>query len=253
MRLGEQVAIVTGAARGIGREIALRLAQEGAHVVIADINQEGATDTSRAVEEKGRQSLVVRADVSKSVEVDRLVELTLENFERIDILVNNAGIWQGVPNGLPVAAISEEDWDRMMAVNLKSVFLCSQAVTRVMKLQRSGNVVSIASLAGKLGGVVSGANYAVSKAGVICLTKCLAKECAPYGIRVNAIAPGQIDTPMTEMVFQYRSREDIEASIPLQRLGRPEDIAKAVVFLVSDEAAYLTGEILDVNGGTFMD
>jgi 3-oxoacyl-[acyl-carrier protein] reductase len=253
MRLAEQVAIVTGAAGAIGRAIATRLAREGAHVAIADVNQEGANDTSRAVKAEGGRSLVVRTDVSKSAEVDRLIELTMENFARIDILINNAGIWQGVPPGLPVAAINEEDWDRMMAVNLKSVFLCSQAVTRIMKAQRSGNVVNIASLSGKLGGVVSGANYAVSKAGVICLTKCLARECAPYGIRVNAIAPGQIDTPMTEVVFQYRSREDIEASIPLGRLGHPEDIAKAVVFLTSDEAAYLTGEILDVNGGSFMD
>lgn len=253
MRIDGQVAIVTGAARGIGRGIASRLTQEGAHVVIADIDLEGAQKTASVVEAKGRRALTIRTDVSKSVDIDHLVNLTLESFGRIDILINNAGVFQGVPDGQPVAAISEEDWDRVMAVNLKGVFLCSKAVTRVMKIQRSGNVVNIASLAGKLGGTVSGANYAVSKAGVICLTKCLAKECAPYGIRVNAIAPGQIESPMTEMVFQYRPRENIEAVIPLHRLGRPEDIAKAVVFLVSDEADYLTGEILDVNGGMFMD
>lgn len=253
MRLNEQIAIVTGAGQGIGREIALRLAQEGSHIVIADINLEGATETAGDIEEIGQRALAVRTDVSNSADVDHLVNLTLENFGRIDILINNAGLFQAVPMGLPIASLSEEDWDRMMAVNLKGVFLCSKAITHVMKHQQSGKVVNMASLAGKLGGVVSGANYAVSKAGVICLTICLARECGPYGIRVNAVAPGQIDSPMTDVVLQYRSRQEIEASIPLGRLGRADDIAKAVVFLVSDEADYLTGEILDVNGGIFMD
>lgn len=253
MRLNEQVAIVTGAGRGIGREIALRLAQEGAHIVIADVNLDEANEVARVVETKGRQVLTIRTDVSYAADVDNLVRITLDRFETIDILVNNAGIFQAVPIGQPVSGVSETEWDRMMAVNLKGVFLCSKAVTQVMKQRKSGKVVNIASLAGKLGGIVSGANYAVSKAGVICLTMCLAKECGPYGVRVNAITPGQIDSPMTDVVLQYRTRAEVEASIPLRRLGQPEDIAKAVVFLVSDEADYLTGEILDVNGGMFMD
>lgn len=253
-RLSGRVALVTGCGRGIGRAIALRLASEGADVVCNDLDAASAAAVADEVERLGSRSLVAPVDVSSREQVETCVARALERFGVVDVLVNNAGIYRLAPEGKgPVEAETEESWDRVLAVNLKGVLFCSQAVLPSMKARRLGRIVNIGSLAGKLGGVASVASYAVSKAGVLCLTKILAKEGAPYGITANAVAPGQIDTEMTAEVARRWPREQMERAIPLGRLGTAEDVAAAAAFLASDDAAYLTGEVLDVNGGLLMD
>ncbi|MEM2935765.1 MAG: SDR family NAD(P)-dependent oxidoreductase [Candidatus Bathyarchaeia archaeon] len=248
MRLDSKVAIVTGAGRGIGRAIALALAREGADVVVNDVDLQSAEATANEVRAMGRRALSIVADVSNRKEVTKMVETTIKAFGKIDILINNAGIFSSIP----LEDITEENWDRMMRINLKSVFLCSQAVMSLMKRQRSGKIVNIASLAGKVGGIVAGADYAASKAGVICLTKSLAKQLAPYGINVNAVAPAWIETGMMKD-WPKETRDSILRQIPLGRFGKPEEVAETVVFLVSDEAGFVTGATIDINGGILMD
>lgn len=243
MKLTGRVAVVTGGGRGIGKATSLALAKEGCHVVIGDVDQRLAEEIVREIEGLGGQALPVKCDVSDRSEVSEMVRATLEKFRTLDILVNNAGtIWVGKTEDMP-----EEEWDRVLDVNLKGVFLCSQAVIKPMKKQRWGRIISIASSAGKMGGVIAGINYSVSKAGVILFTISLAKELAPYGINVNAVAPGFVDTALIESF-----PKSIVEKIPLGRLGRPEEIARTVVFLAKD-GDYITGEIIDVNGGMLMD
>lgn len=248
MKLKSRVAVVTGAGRGIGRAIATALAREGADIVANDIDLQTAEETVEKIKAMGRRALAIKADVSNKREVNNIVKKTLEAFRKIDILINNAGVFSSTP----VENMTEQEWTRIIDVNLRGVFLCSQAVIKPMKAQRSGKIVNLASLAGKVGGVFAGAGYAASKAGVICLTKSFAKQLAPYGINVNAIAPGVIETDMTRD-WPEEVKESFLKQIPLGRFGRPEDIAEAVVFLVSDAANYITGEIMDVNGGYLMD
>jgi len=248
MRLDGKVAIVTGAGRGIGRAIVLALAREGADVVVNDVNSRSAEATANEVKAVGRRALPVKADVSVREEVIKVVETAIKAFGKIDILVNNAGIFSSIP----LEDITEENWDKMMKINLKSVFLCSQAVMKPMKRQRSGKIVNIASMAGKVGGIVAGADYAASKAGVMCLTKSLAKQLAPYGINVNAVAPAWIETDMMKD-WPRETKESILKQIPLGRFGKPEEVAEAVVFLVSDGAGFITGATIDINGGILMD
>jgi 3-oxoacyl-[acyl-carrier protein] reductase len=248
MSLKDRVAIVTGAGQGLGRAIALGLANKGSDVAVCDIKLAEADDVVKEIAAMGRKSFSLQVDVSNSADVRKMVDRVLAEFGKIDILVNNAGICR-------VASIeetTEEDWDRVMAVNLKGVFLCSKMVMGVMKKQRSGRIINMGSLAGKVGGVATGANYAASKAGVMCFTKSLAKELAPYGVTVNAIAPGVIGTQMTEGISQGDWSNYLKV-IPLGAIGVPDDVANAVLFLVSDEARYITGETMDVNGGMFMD
>jgi len=244
----DRVSIVTGGGMGLGKAIGLALAKKGSDVAICDINLESARNVSEEIASMGRKAIALRVDVSKSSEVKMMVDRVLEEFGRIDILINNAGICQVSS----IEELTEEDWDRVMAVNLKSVFLCSKAVMGIMKKQRSGRIVNMGSLAGKVGGVITAANYSVSKAGVICFTKALAKELAPFGITVNAVAPGVIETQMTREISKGNWDTYLK-TIPLGWIGAPEDVANAVAFLVSDEARYITGEILDVNGGMLMD
>lgn len=246
--LQNKIAIVTGAARGLGRAISLELAGRGADIVVCDVNLEGTKAVAQEVRSLGRRTLSLKVDVSKASEVSRMVERVMKEFGRIDILVNNAGICQVAP----IEELTEEDWNKVMAVNLKGVFLCSKAVMGIMKKQRSGRIVNMGSVAGKLGGISTAANYSVSKAGVICFTKALAREMAPYGITVNAVAPGVITTDMTLGITKGDFSNYVR-NIPLGTIGSPEDIAYAVAFLASDEARYITGEILDVNGGQLMD
>lgn len=248
MRLRGKVAIVTGAGRGIGLGIARALAREGARVAICDIRPEFLDEALTGFEDPGSQALAFQMDVTRRDQIQRVVDGVISRWGAIHILVNNAGIYEV----LPFEEISEVQWDRLMAVNLKGAFLCCQAVVPHMKRQGSGRVVNIASSAGKTGGLLAGAHYSVSKAGLICLAKQLARELGPHGITVNAIAPGRIDTPMIHKV----SAEENEAFVrktPLGRLGTPADVADAAVFLASDEASFITGEILDVNGGLLID
>ncbi|QNB46947.1 glucose 1-dehydrogenase [Thermanaerosceptrum fracticalcis] len=238
----DKVAVVTGGARGIGAATALACAREGAHVVVADLNYEGAAAVASQIEGMGRIGLAIQADVSKSEDLAKIVDLTLDKFARIDVLINNAGICQRVS----VADLTEADWDRMLNINLKSAFFLTQKVLTVMKKQKSGKIINLASQAGETGGQFVGANYAVSKAGMINLTKSLAKDAGPYGINVNAVAPGFIDTEMTKDFGV-----DVNA-IPLRRLGTAEDVADVIVFLASDLSRYITGSTIDINGGTTM-
>ena len=248
MRLKDKVAVVTGGGGGLGRSICLALGREGSSVVVSDIDVQSAKKVAREIKEIGSEALAIRTDVVSDKEVNALMEVAAKHFGRVDILVNNAGIcWVG-----KVEEMSEQEWDRVIAVNLKGTFLCSKAVIKFMKGRGWGRIVNMASAAGKTGGLLVGANYSVSKAGVICFTKSLAKELAPYGITVNAVAPGLIDTDMTRS-FPEEAVASTLKSLPLGRMGSSEDVARAVLFLISEDAGYITGEILDVNGGMVMD
>jgi len=246
MRLKDKVALITGSAQGIGREIALLFAKEGADVVISDINLEKAGQTSSEITALGRKSLALELDVSQQSKVEEAVNKILDKFGKVDILVNNAGITR---DGL-LLRMSESDWDAVINVNLKGTFNCTKAVSKVMIKQRSGKIVNIASIIGIIGNAGQ-ANYSASKAGVIALTKTTAKELASRNVNVNAVAPGFIQTEMTD-----RLSEDIKAKmlelIPLNKLGNPVDVANACLFLVSEEAGYITGQTIVVDGGMVM-
>lgn len=241
-----KVAIVTGSARGIGKAIALKLAREGHDVVISDILEEAAKATAKEIEALGRKSLAVVADVSKSEDAARLINETVDAFGRLDVLVNNAGITR---DNLAIR-MKENEWDMVLNINLKGTFLCSQQAAKVMMKKRSGRIVNIASVSGILG-TAGQANYASSKAGVIALTKALARELGPRNITVNAIAPGYIITEMTEKLPE-KVKEEYLAQIPLKRGGTPEDVANVVAFLASDAASYVTGTTIIVSGGLVM-
>ena len=242
MRLKNRVAIVTGGGQGIGRAICLRFASEGAHIAIAEQNRETAEVVAEQVRALGVLALPIRTDVSNGDAVHEMVSQTLQTFERIDILVNNAGIFSHTP----IEACTEAEWDRIMAVNLKGPFLCSQAVMEVMRNQRYGRIINLGSVAGRVGGLFASAPYASSKAGVMCLTKSFARRLGKYGITINAIAPGVAETDMT------KDHPEMIPQIPLGRVADPKEVANVALFLASDEGSYLTGVILDVNGGLLM-
>jgi len=248
MQLTGQVALVTGATGGIGSEICRALAKEGADIVICyHTKYEEAQSLWGEITSLGREALLVQADVSKKDQVISAFEATRKNLGPIDILVNNAGITlMG-----KLEDLSEEDWDRCLEVNLKSVFLCTQAVIPEMKKRNKGKIINITSVAAKIGGINAAACYGASKAGVSNLTIQTAKELLPYNINVNGIAPGAIDTPLWEVYGPIKKEESFRNSI--RGAGSPLDIAEVVVFLASPKARYITGEIIDVNGGTFMD
>ncbi|MFC2001430.1 3-oxoacyl-[acyl-carrier-protein] reductase [Chloroflexota bacterium] len=241
MDLSNRVAIVTGSARGIGRAIALKLAEVGANVVVSDIAE--AEPVAEEIRAMKRQSLAVTADVSLSSDVTKLVDTTISSYGQVDILVNNAGI----ARDQLIMRMSEEDWDKVLTVNLKSAFLCTRAVLRHMLKQRWGRIISLSSIVG-IGGNAGQANYASAKAGIIGLTKTTAKEVASRGITANAIAPGFIDTKMTQELAEDQ-RQALKKHIPLGYFGTPQDVAEAVVFLASEEARYITGQVLGVDGG----
>jgi 3-oxoacyl-[acyl-carrier protein] reductase len=246
LELEGRVALVTGAAQGIGKAISLLLAKHGANIVVSDINLEKATETAKEIESMGRKAIAVRVDVSKAEDVEQMVDTILKQFGRIDILVNNAGITRDKL----ILRMSEEDWDVVLDVNLKGTFHCTRAVVRHMAKQRYGKIVSIASVTGEMGNPGQG-NYAASKAGVIGLTKTIAREFAQRGINVNAVAPGYVQTPMTD-VLPEKVKEELKRLIPMDRLGQPEDVAEAVFFLVSERSSYITGQVINVNGGIYM-
>ncbi len=241
MELSGKVAIVTGSARGIGREIALRLAEAGATVVVSDVAD--AEPVAEEIRKMGGQSLAVVTDVTSASDVAGLVERASGEYGRIDILVNNAGI----ARDQLLMRMSDEDWEAVLNVNLKSVFLCTRAVLRHMVRQRWGRIISISSIVGIVGNPGQ-ANYASSKAGIIGFTKTMAREVGSRGITVNAIAPGFIATKMTEQLSEEQKGEMLKR-IPLGFLGTPRDVAEAVAFLASEEARYITGQVLGVDGG----
>jgi 3-oxoacyl-[acyl-carrier protein] reductase len=248
MRLEGKRAIVTGAGDGLGRAIAVELAREGADVAVWDVNPSPAGDTRRTIEGLGRRCLALEVDVSSGAAVADAARRVLDAWLGVDILVNNAGICQAAA----IEAISEADWDRVLGVNLKGTFLCCRALMAVMKGQRSGKIINLGSVAGKLGGIAAGAHYSASKAAVMCFTKSLARELAPFGVNVNAIAPGVIETAMTRTLTGGDWQIYLD-TIPLGRIGQARDVARTAVFLASADADYLTGETIAVNGGMFMD
>lgn len=246
MDLKGKVALVTGGAQGIGREIALAFAEAGCDMVLCDVNEDTLTKTAAEIEEKGVQALPVKADVTSTEDVENVISKSLDKYNRIDILINNAGITR---DNL-MMRMSEDDWDLVLKVNLKGVFLFSKAICRPMMKQRCGRIINIASIIGLMGNAGQ-ANYAAAKGGVIALTKTTAKELAKRNITCNAIAPGFIQTAMTDKLSE-EVRESMQKLIPLARLGQPKDIANAALFLASDEASYITGQVLTVDGGMVM-
>ncbi len=252
MRFQEKVAIVTGGASGIGAATAWGLSREGAKVVVADWNGENLQKMEAGMKKEGRPFLGLKIDVSLEREVQRLVNESVSHFGGIDFLVNNAGIspkQKGKKQNLWEMSI--EEWDRVMAVNIRGVFLCCHFAVPRMIERGNGAIVSLSSQAAKAGSVITGCHYAISKAGVVGLTKMLAREIAPYKIRVNAVAPGRIDTPMIWDV-PVEVNEQIRKNIPLGRLGRAEEVANPILFLLSEAASFITGAVIDINGGSGM-
>ena len=246
-----KVALVTGASSGIGRATARALATNGARVAINfHRNQTGAEAARAAIVSAGGSAIVVQADVTRSSEVQSLVEQTVAEFGPIDILVNNAG---SLVERLKILELTEERWDEVIDLNLKSAFLCCQAVAGSMMERKAGAIINVSSIAGRNGGALGSIHYSAAKGGLITFTKGLAKELAPFGVRVNAVSPGVIDTPYHE---QFSSPEMMKAyadMIPLGRVGTPPEVGKVICFLASDAASYLAGETIEINGGMFMD
>jgi 3-oxoacyl-[acyl-carrier protein] reductase len=247
MNLEGKAALVTGASRGIGREIALELARNGANVAVNFSGSEAkANEVVDEIKKLGKDAFAIKCDVSNSEEVATMVKETIDRFGKLDILVNNAGITR---DNL-LMRMKEDEWDDVININLKGVFLCTKAVSRQMMKQRNGRIINIASIVGAMGNAGQ-ANYVAAKAGIIGLTKTTAKELASRNITVNAIAPGFISTDMTDKLSEDVKGEMLK-QIPLARLGEPKDIAKMTVFLASDDSSYVTGQTLHINGGMYM-
>jgi len=246
MRLKDKVALITGSGRGIGREIALAFAKDGADIAIWDVNPADAQKTAKDIESLGRKALADQIDVTDFSAVEAGINKILDKFNKIDILINNAGITRDTL----LMRMSEQDWDLVIKVNLKGTFNCTKAVTRPMLKAKAGKIINIASIIGIMGNAGQ-ANYAASKAGIIALTKTTAKELASRNITANAVAPGYIDTEMTQKLPE-EVRQKMLALIPLARMGTPQDVAKVCLFLASADADYVTGQTIVVDGGMVM-
>jgi len=249
MKLDNKVAIVTGSARGIGEAIAKKLASEGAAIVVNALHAEGANRVAREIQKQGGKAIAVKADVSSKAEVQDLVSKTLENFGTVHILVNNAGIIRRSP----IVEMTEEDWDVIQNVDLKGVFLCTQAVLPHLVKQKYGKIINISSMAALGTNNPGTAAYAAAKAGVIALTKVAAREAGPYGINVNCILPGRI---ITDMIYTSRTKEEVDRFISdgkkssvLGRTGNPEDIANLALFLASEDSSFMSGQVIRMDGG----
>ena len=248
-RFTDKVAIVTGAGRGMGKATAMTLAREGAIVVVNDVRRELAEAVVEQIETAGGRAVAHVADVSDEAQVQAMVDAAVEQFGTVDILVNNAGILRSTT---PLEAISLQEWERMMAVNVRGVFLCTSAVLPIMKARRSGKIVNVSSSAGRSTSTFGGAHYTTSKAAVLGLSRHTAREAAPYNINVNAVAPGSMDTEMVREMSTPEHMERERQNIPLRRLGTAQDEADLVAFLCSDESSYITGATIDINGGDLM-
>ncbi len=246
MRLEGKTALITGGAQGIGKEIAIKLASEGANIAISDINLELAKETAAEIAKSGCKTMAVGGNVANFDDCKNMLAECVEQLGQINILVNNAGITR---DGL-VMRIKDADWDLVIDVNLKGTFNCIKAAVRYMSKQRSGKIINIASVVGEMGNVGQ-ANYSASKGGVIALTKTVAREFAARGLNVNAVAPGFIVTAMTEKLSD-KVKDELTKQIPMGKLGYPEDVANAVLFLSSEESSYITGQVISVNGGMYM-
>ena len=246
MPLKGQTAVVTGGARGIGKEIALSLARDGANIVIADLMTEQSEETAEEIKKLNCKALIQKVDVSKTADVEGMVKNTIDEFKALDILINNAGVTRDTL----IVRMKEEDWDFVLKVNLTGTFNCTKAAAKYMMKQRKGKIVNIASIVGAMGNAGQ-ANYSASKAGIIGLTKTSARELASRNITVNAVAPGFIDTEMTRSLTE-NIKQQLKEQITMGKLGMPEDIANCIKFLVSDDASYITGQVVHVNGGMLM-
>ena len=251
MDLSGKVAIITGAASGIGYATAIALAECGAAVSINfHSNEAGAESLRKQIVAIGGKAITVQADVTISSDVEALVRKTTDEFGTVDILVNNAG---SLIQRLRILELSEQRWDEVVDLNMKSVFLCSKAVAPLMMERKTGAIINLSSIAGRNGGALGSIHYSAAKGGVITFTKGLAKELAPFGIRVNAVSPGVIDTPYHEQFSTAEMMKGYVNAIPLGRIGTAEDVAKVIAFLASDAAGYIVGETIEVNGGMYMD
>ena len=243
--MSDRVAIVTGAGQGMGRAVAQRLSADGARVVANDVNEEAAARTAKGIQDAGGEAIAVAGDVTSSGDVANIVDAALDRYGRIDILVNNAGVLRPTK----VIDIEEDEWDWVIAVNLKGTYLCSRAVLPAMRKGGWGRIVNFSSTAGKSTSTVGGAHYTAAKAGVLGFTRHLAREAAAYGVTVNAVCPGLIDTEMVRGTIPDEQARAYADSFPIQRMGEPSEVAELVAFLASDRAAYITGASLDINGG----
>jgi 3-oxoacyl-[acyl-carrier protein] reductase len=246
VNLKGKIALITGAAQGIGKTVALFLAEKGADIAICDINLEKLEEAKKEIEVSGRRCMATKVNVADFMESEQMVSHVIKEFDRIDILVNNAGVAR---DGL-LLRMKEEDWDLVLNINLKGTFNFTKAVVKYMSKQKTGRIVNISSIIG-IRGNIGQANYSASKAGIIGFTKSTAREFASRRINVNAIAPGFIDTDMTRSMPE-KIKEDLKKQIPLVRLGTPQDIAQTVYFLVSEASSYITGQVINVNGGLYM-
>jgi 3-oxoacyl-[acyl-carrier protein] reductase len=246
-----KVAIITGAASGIGRATAVTLAESGAAVTINyKRNEKDAELLRKQIVSMGGRAITVQADVTLASDVEALVKRAAEEFGPVDVLVNNAG---SLVERLRILELTEERWDEVMDLNLKSAFLCSKAVVPSMMERKAGAIINLSSIAGRNGGALGSIHYSTAKGGLITFTKGLAKELAPFGVRVNAVSPGVIDTPYHEQFSSPEMMKNYVNAIPLGRVGKPEEVAKVIAFLASDAASYLAGETIEINGGMFMD
>ena len=244
--LKDKVAVVTGASRGIGKSISLALARQGAKIVAVDITLKGLDELLAEIKALGSEGIAVEGNVTVTADTEKMIDQAVATYGRVDILVNNAGITR---DGL-LMRMKDEDWDAVLTVNLKGAFLCSRAASKVMTKQRFGRIINIASVVGQMGNAGQ-ANYCASKAGLMGLTRSNARELAKRNITVNAVAPGFIVSDMTEALPE-KVKQEMAAQIPLERFGTADDIANAVVFLATDASAYITGQVLAVNGGMYM-